>query len=131
MICAFRWLGLLDCSMCCSASLFWAESWKFHSRILEMIQRYPSLCIPRLWQYRHLVCNQVASIIDRKWHTGLPMLGINKRSSYMLACCKLKHSTHKIITGHYIITLACAFGQTIEVGYSPPSFIMNCYLYSE
>ena len=40
--------GFLDCSLCCSTPLFWAESWKFLLGILELTRRYLSLHIPRL-----------------------------------------------------------------------------------
>ena len=35
------WLeGFLDCSLCCSAPLFWAESWEFSLGILELTEGY-------------------------------------------------------------------------------------------
>ena len=43
----------------------------------------------------------------------------------MLLFCKSNHSTPKMITGHYIITLRSAFGQAIEVRYSP-SLLLLC-----
>ena len=43
----------------------------------------------------------------------------------LLSYCKSKHSTPKVITGHYIITLCSEFGQTIEVGYSS-SLLLLC-----
>ena len=43
------WLeGFLDCSLCCSTTLFSAILWKFLSGILELTQRYPSSHIPKL-----------------------------------------------------------------------------------
>ena len=50
--------------------------------------------------------------------------------TYLVSCYKSKHSTPKVITGHYVITLCSEFNQTIEVRYSPSIiFIMNSWFY--
>ena len=43
---------------------------------------------------------------------------INRGKHSLLSCHKSKHSTLKVITGRYIITLNNVFGHTIKVGYS-------------
>ena len=75
------WLkGFLDCSLCCSTLLFWAESWKFLWGILELTWRYLSLswCYMSSWQpscfQRCCVCRQemvhciIYAYINMDWY---------------------------------------------------------------
>ena len=93
------WLeGFLNCSLCCFASLIWAELWKCLSRILEMTWRYEfthSLAGDRCQK-----CNKAASsnacIMDRWWCTVLSVLalmcfGIDKQSSYVIGVARGRH----------------------------------------
>ena len=114
--------GFLDCSLCCSTPLFWADLWKFLSGMLELSRRYLRFTHSQAGSSR-LARNQAASsnacVIDRRWHTVLSMLVLISINMHWLLHCKSKCSTPKVITGHYVITLRSAFGQTIEVEYSP------------
>ena len=102
-----------------------------------LARRYPSLCFPRLVPRWRLVSNLATSsnacTKDRRWCSVLSMVvsicvGIGKQSSCfhtrLFSCRKSKHLTPKVITGHYVITLCSAFGQTIKVGYSPSLLLL-------
>ena len=59
-------------------------------------------------------------------------VGIDRVHTRLLSYHKSKRLTPKVITGHYVITLRSAFGQPIEVGYSPFFLlrIMNSWWYT-
>ena len=114
---------------------------KFLLVFLEMTQRYWCFITSR-GGGRHLLCSQACSNtchIDSRWrinsafmvhhwcnvsapsvvymHALIGVL-INRGNHSLLSCHEAKHSTLKVITGRYIITLNSVFGQTIKVRYS-------------